>query len=295
VEPEPGRGRRVAAGVVGIALFVAVVWVATTGGPFAPTPTPSPTGPTEPVPTRVPSAPAEASLTARVGFIGLPPEGAVPSRPRTGELVLSYHGRRFARWYQVWVYRDGRLIWLRDGDVLEGANEYTTGFLEQRLSPKGIRLLLARGSAEAALFGIPWRPPYPASWLPPRAWEDREIRAFVPSRWAVCYQGLTRTIAPSRIVDRLPPPAVRLLRAGSPHVRSEGGWLRGFDGACSVLTTEDAHALVEALEEAGLRQDEFQKVFRLAYYVGTQGPVDQQSVIWFEPILPHGVVPLPGG
>ena len=49
---------------------------------------------------------AEEQSTARVGFIGLPPEGATPSTPETGELVV----HRYAR-SRLLVYADGRLIW----------------------------------------------------------------------------------------------------------------------------------------------------------------------------------------
>src|SRR5262245_36176734 len=53
------------------------------------------------------------------GFLGFAPEGATPSTPESGELVLHYLGRsaihgkgQFARpLVQVWVYADGRMIW----------------------------------------------------------------------------------------------------------------------------------------------------------------------------------------
>ena len=124
MEPDRGRSQRVAAGVVGLAVFVGAVWLVATGGPFGrgPAPTPTPTG--SPAPTEHPAiAPfAEPGSSERVGFIGLPPEGATPSAPERGELVLRYFGRRYAHWYQVWVYADGRLIWQREGSLLEGAN-----------------------------------------------------------------------------------------------------------------------------------------------------------------------------
>ncbi len=189
------------------------------------------------------------------------------------------------------MYEDGRLIWQGEGDVREGANEYATGFLEQRLTPGGIRLLRRRGSPEAALFGFPWRPPYPASWLPPRAWEDPSIRAYVPSRYAVCYQGLLRPIEPSRLVSWLPAPVARILRGGDFDTTSVDHWLRGFGGGCSSVTTEDARAIAGALEDAGFRQnEEFQKAFGLTYYFTPGRSLRNEMVIRFEPILPHGEV-----
>jgi hypothetical protein len=79
------------------------------------------------------------------GFIGLQP-GATPSAPETGELVLSYkgmsatatlHGRPVER--KIWVYADGRIIW-SGGRSAEGANEFSSGYVEQRLTPEGVEL-----------------------------------------------------------------------------------------------------------------------------------------------------------
>jgi hypothetical protein len=36
------------------------------------------------------------------------------------------------------VYADGRLIWRKEGNFPYGANETTTGYLEQRLTPEGV-------------------------------------------------------------------------------------------------------------------------------------------------------------
>lgn len=290
MEPDRGRSQRVAAGVVGIALFLGAVWLVTTGWPYGSTPrgSPSPTSTEPPASTRTPlTSPPRDIVSARVGFVGLPPEGATPSRPRTGALILDYQGRRFATWYQVWVYADGRLIWQREGNLPEGANQASTGLLEQRLTRDGVRMLRARGTAEQALFGFPWRPPYPASWLPPRAWDDRTIRAYVPSRYAVCYGALLRAIEPSRVARWLPQPAEELLVAGEAPVRSLGGWLESFGGACAELSTDRARAVAEALEGAGLWQDVFQRWYGLTYYVEARG-VRNEAFVRFEPILPHG-------
>ena len=119
------RNQRIAAGVVGIAVFLAAVWIVTSGWSFD-RGQPAVIGPTVP--------------DARVGFIGLPPEGATPSTPEAGELVLSLWGRSTTDdgLLRAWVYADGRLIWTKEGDFPYGANEITTGFLEQRLTPEGV-------------------------------------------------------------------------------------------------------------------------------------------------------------
>ena len=46
-------------------------------------------------------------------FLGLPPLGAAASGPERGDLELSFGGRIPDRGFdRVWVYADGRLIWL---------------------------------------------------------------------------------------------------------------------------------------------------------------------------------------
>ena len=68
------------------------------------------------------------------GFVGLPPVGATPSAPESGELVIQYwvgrEGPGPGDEGRGWVYADGRLITLRH-----------FGFLEQRLTPAGVELL----------------------------------------------------------------------------------------------------------------------------------------------------------
>jgi hypothetical protein len=290
VDPDRSRTQRVAAGAVAIAFFVGAVWLVATGGPFDSAPRPKPTETPSPSEPPAPADLTERTVSTRVGFVGLPPQGAEPSEPRHGELVLSYFGRQFAHWYQVWVYEDGRMIWQREGNVLEGATEHATGFLEQHLTPNGVELLRNRGSAEDALFAFPWRPPYPASWLPPEAWRDREIRAFVPSRYAVCYQGLRRAVEPSRLLSWLPERPRKLLRATEFDVEFDEEWLRGFGGGCSRLTIPQARRVARILGDAGLQQDYFQRRYGLTYYLQIPGPVWKEAAFRFEPILPHGEI-----
>ncbi|HEX6329860.1 MAG TPA: hypothetical protein VF129_01030 [Actinomycetota bacterium] len=290
MESDRGRRQRIAAGVAGFAFFVGAVWLVATVGPFDSTPRPTPTETPTPSEPPVPAERTGPAVSTRVGYVGLPPEGAMPSQPKRGELVMSYFGRQFAYWYQVWVYEDGRLIWQREGNVLEGANERATGFLEQRLTSQGVELLRERRSVEAALFGFPWRPPYPASWLPPGAWEDREIRAYVPARYAACYLGLRRGVEPSRALSWLPERAAELLRATAFDGEIDERWLRGFDGACSRLTIGQARRVADWLEDGGVRQDEFRQMYGLTYYFHAPRSVASEAVLRFEPILPHGEI-----
>lgn len=271
------------------------------------------------------------------GFIGLPPQGATPSTPRSGELVVNFYGRSTTlggSLSRVWIYADGRMIWHREGAVPEGANKSTSGFLEQRLTPEGVELLrsevLATGLFDHdltllsprfrkhhsvwgwvqvrngnRLIRVDWEDPRidrgkdertiatpqqvsalvqvdalvtdAASWLPASAWEMREIRAYVPSRYAVCFAGKP-LIEPSRLIPLIPEPARGLLRARefAPHE---------WSGHCSDLTTEEARALREALNAAGVEQFKAVASYGLTYRLEIPGSL---QVIAFEPYLPHG-------
>lgn len=139
------RNRRITAGVAGVAVVVALVWTVSPGVTSDRVGTAD-----DPASTTVPPDVASTTVPAdaeRVGFVGLPPEGATPSAPESGELVASLwsHIRLDPVWGtgELYLYADGRVIWTRrDGRSLgEGANEHSTGFLEQRLTPEGIELV----------------------------------------------------------------------------------------------------------------------------------------------------------
>jgi hypothetical protein len=91
------------------------------------------------------SALAVRALVLDKGFIGLPPEGATPSAPESGELVLAADGIANADRTKVWAYADGRLISQRsfgDREPAPGsANRWSSGLLEQRLTAAGVELL----------------------------------------------------------------------------------------------------------------------------------------------------------
>jgi hypothetical protein len=147
------------------------------------------------------------------GIVGLPPVGATSSTPESGVLEMYYWVDRPRS--RSWVYADGRLI--RFGVPPR------RGFLEQRLTGEGVKLLRSEivsaggfghaqpppGSvARNAVFGpdirvrkgdrlvpLTWisdlkrleaRLTNPGSWLPASAWKQRKIRAYVPSRFRVC-------------------------------------------------------------------------------------------------------------
>jgi hypothetical protein len=240
--------------------------------------------------------------------------------PAPGNLDLGHYGVGKSR---IWVYADGRLISLREANIPQGANHLLTGFLEQRLTPEGVELLrseiVAKGllgpdqhalDSEPVPFGIQIkvrngnrlvrvdrardvkrlvaRLADPASWLPASAWDDREIRAYVPSRYVVCYgngEWPPQPIERSRILTLLPAPAAELLRARDS--REEGHTY------CSDFTTEEARALAKALDDGG-QQSGFgdergpARTSRLEYRFEAPGPSRETIEIFFEPYLPHG-------
>jgi hypothetical protein len=132
------------------------------------------------------------------------------------------------------------------------------------------------------------------SWLPASAWVDREIRAYVPTTYAVCYGGWPpdQPIEPSRLLTLLPPAAEDLLGAKDTK-RKEG--LFGSPGDfhvvvdhCSDVTNEEAHMLAQAFDDAGF--EPFMPGSRLGYRFETPGQNEKNAQIYFEPYLPHGEV-----
>jgi len=305
------RNQRIAAGLVGIAVFVAAIWIVTSGGAFDRTETPVAPGGTETGPSVAPDPDAESSNA-------LPPEGATPSTPESGELVLQLDN-------SVWVYADGRLISrLFDQDAL---GPYS-GLVEQHLTPEGVEFLrsnvLSTGLFDRDLnfvwnafsvsiqvrdgdrlvlvhLGSGWRgldsveaTPQQASMLnslqmlltdptswPASVWADQQIRAYVPTRYSVCSRGFPE-VEPSRVLALLPEPARDLLGAG--YLKTDGIDKAPVD--CSQMTTDEARALAGILDAASGLADWYGW---LAYSLVDPEKPRGNIVIGFDPVLPHGV------
>lgn len=270
------------------------------GGAGSPAPTPRCASQMEP------ASPAVAPDR----YAGFPPTGEDPSAPATGTLVLSLEeGDAASTRSHLSVFADGRVVWQRwdrPPDVVvvpEGALAENTGYVEQRLTPDGVRLLrseiLATGLFEhdqaiAGRIGDRWvhvqAAPLsprsvgstlaeaipaqlealahvedlladPAAWLPATAWATCEIRAFVPARYWVFWDGAS-------YLD-LPAPTRDLLR------RHRNAFAHG----CGIVPTGVARAIHRVLVHAGMTP--------LAHQAfGMDFELVPHRHLWFTPALP---------
>jgi hypothetical protein len=237
---------------------------------------------------------AVASASSGQLFAGFPAVGVKASTPTTGSLLLSltFPGQQTT---ERNVYADGRIIWQRwtpSGDatvVPKGAKSRDTGYVQQRLTPRGVQLLrtkmVATGLFEHSLRlavgrGNGWvvvevrrgkrMVRVDAVPSPDQSWKPRFIRATPaqqralmlteklvadPARslpadaWA---DGQIRPFVPSHYVlafDRGYPDLSKLPRSVG-TVLSEFRQLRRH--ACQIVTTGQARDLLQALTDAGI-------------------------------------------
>jgi hypothetical protein len=174
-----------------------------------------------------------------LGLVGLPPEGAVPSSKGQSELVGDFELINYG-W--AYAYADGRVIWSLDGGG---------GIYEQRLSPAGLDLVRS-GAVPMRRFPAQCWVDSCVSPLPESAWEDADIKAWVPSRYAICYWGRHGIIEPSRAMGLLPASAPGLLagKARTYHLEALADPTNP-PIECSELITSQARVLDEILSDAG--------------------------------------------
>jgi hypothetical protein len=267
--PVVAAGRRRAALIFG-AFTVGAIWIVANGAWLDRTQTPATQRDAEPGATFI-IGPAEPP-----GLVGLPPEGAVPSTLEQSELVADF---QLINYGWAFAYADGRLIWSLDGSA---------GIHEQRLSSAGVDLVRL-GAVSLRKFPTQCWVDSCVSPLPAGAWEDAEIKAWVPSRYAICYWGRHGIIEPSRAIEILPAYAPGLLAGKTRTFYLEG--LADPPIECSVLTTDHARVLDEILRDAGYAG------------VGASGspfmflpphkladPIGDDVWISFLPVLPDGAL-----
>ena len=258
------RNQRIAAGAVGIVVFVAAVWIVTSVKSLDRSETS--VGPAGDV-----TGPAE---TGPIGSIGpgpvwLPPKGAQPSTPTAGELVAE--GGGIHPWRAVQVYADGRVIWFRQtGFTGNTTTAPTTGWLERHLTLEGVEMVR---SGAIAVEDVD-----PPTHVPASVWEDPGPTIYVPSRYVVCAEWSKQTL-------RLLPDRTRNLLRGSIDeqavVRGEVDYGAGGQGvSCPIVTIEEARTLDRIFLEAGF--DRSDTAGGLVY------DIRDVSSIGLVPLLPDG-------
>ena len=191
-------------------------------------------------------------------------------------------------------------------DAIEGL---PSGVIEVRNADRLVRVVwgdlpdsdpaIATAEQARALERLDGRLADPSVWLPAGASEDREIRAYVPSKFSVCYEGMEDPVPASRILASLPRAAEDLLRSADrtrvesgPSVDGEG--TRDWVQYCSEVTLDEARALAEAFDDdPGFEKDPVVEAYGLVYQtaIGPSGTSDPTVWVAFEPILPHGDIP----
>ena len=144
----------------------------------------------------------------RTGFIGLPPIGATPSSPASGELEIFYwvdwaaNGKEGRT--RAWVYADGRLISLGEDPTVPGARTLCPPDSSSSGSRPKASSAFARRSRRPETSAIRTSSRRRASHPAPRARAQATARRRSPTATASCRpRCLTRT---SRSWFRSPPP-----------------------------------------------------------------------------------------
>jgi hypothetical protein len=116
--------------------------------------------------------------------------------------------------YAVYVFADGRVIWRRRTG---GGSTTTPGWLERRLTPKGIYLLQPDTTGHMGEKSNPkLLDPFG---LPVGAWEDPTPEPYQASHYAVC----PSRSSPATIRRLLSTPARALLRGNEGIIRGSEG------------------------------------------------------------------------
>jgi len=257
------RNQRITAGVVGIAVFLAAVWIVTSVASLdrsEKSVVPAGTGPAV-------TGPTESSGHG----VWLPPKGAEPSTPTKGKVVLKTVGTH--PWHSIQVYEDGRVIWSQQtGFTGNFRTASTTGWLERRLTPEGVDLVR---SGAIRLEDLD-----PPSHVPASMWEG-EAQPYVPSRYVVCagWSQETMRLLPQRTQDLLLGHMDKLAVYNGEALFSRLG--RGV--ACPEMTIEEARDLDKIFLEVGFERSE--TASGLVYDIKAR----DVSSIHVIPLLPGGV------
>jgi hypothetical protein len=133
----------------------------------------------------------------------------------------------------------------------------------------------------------------PASWLPASAWEDLQLRPYVPAMFAICVSGPPFDKGPPSDADLIE----NVLPRSAADLLADVEWKDDRWGPCTSVSTEDARSLVSAFEQEGYKRSQPTAVLEYRFFVpnpstGLPNPVTRipyvQVLVDFEPLLPHG-------
>ncbi len=131
------------------------------------------------------------------GLVGLPPVGTTPSTPESGVREMYYWLHQGRERSANWVYADGRLI-RRGAKRANGtplrANRWSNGFVEQRLTREGVKLLRSE-IVSAGGFGDVQPPPGSDPLVQGSRIEVRQGDQLVRLRWAKDLERLEARLA----------------------------------------------------------------------------------------------------
>ena len=269
-----------------------------------------------------PPVASDTSGVPEVGYPGLPPDNAAPSRPGAAELVLHYAGPGDSSqgWADAWVWADGRFIaqwnipWYSSSPPPKA-----TGLVERRLTDSGVEALrsyaldpghpppgpptLPEGAALEVREGerlvelrpntvFPERILGPENWLPETAWVDPTPRAYAATRFAVCLKGHNpgRTVPTSEVRGGLPRHVADKLRSLVPHADAPVDGLE-----CAAVTASEARTMAAALDRAWLDRDDHLPFLMDVVFVHRESATlrdyktgDSVGYVGFYPMLPDG-------
>ena len=265
-----------------------------------------------------PAAPKQRmDVTAQKGspthLAGVPPEGVKASTPTTGKLmlgVISQPPRPTTTLTTIWrVYTDGRIIWQRwssSGEatvVPGGARRTDTGYVQQRLTLRGVQLLRSkilatglfehdlklevgghkwlyyqarRGDRLVTVRGLPSAAPTatPAQ-MRELAWIEKLVahpdRRLPANVWA---DRQIRAFVPARYVLAVDRDYPDLSKLPAPARRVFVQYKKLRRHACQILTTGQARALLRTFVEAGISPSENNALTIAFSLAGLRNPSD---------------------
>jgi len=179
--------------------------------------------------------------------------------------LTNLHGLTFG---QVEVHDGGRVTRVTWGDI--------TG-------PVGVEQTPPTAEQASALKRLDGRLEDPASWLPASAWEDPEMKPYIPSGYSVCYD-TERGVGLERVLASLPTPVEDRLRSLTrTHQATTFGPGPERDIWCSRVTTDQARALTSSLDDSGIGKSVDSA---LVYESRPRVPYQPEVSIVFSPVLP---------